>query len=251
MTTPPKKAPDPKQGNQATLNPFEIGLKRFDSWHPGHVHRSFLNLDTRRRGGIVGLPPRRTTTAAILTALLASAPACTNGDVNTEPLPPTSTAPGPTPTSTIDPRAQPAVSAYMIFNDTSNAAQRHPVEHDQPWPPGADFTKTSFDPLRAQFTSFIWSLYEQGIEYRGTPPTPHISVKSVRLKAKPWPTVMLTDCQTGGDWDEYVIKTGKRVPLADNDKVSPPYLITIKMIYYEGHWGAQTITADKSRTCTA
>ena len=188
---------------------------------------------------------------AFLGALLVLTASCTDSGVNTEPLPTTSATPSPTPKSTIDPRARPAVSAYEAFSVAANNAQRHPVGHDQKWPPESDFTKFSFDPFRAQFTSFIWSLKEQGVEYRGTPDTPHVSVKSVRLNAKPWPTVMLTDCQTGGDWDEYVIKTGKRVPSAESGDVSPPYLITIKMIYYDGHWGVQSTTADKSRTCTA
>jgi len=191
----------------------------------------------------------RASTAVILTALLLLTAACTDSGVNTQPVPPAPTS-APAPTSTIDPRAQPAVSAYEAFNDTSNNAQRHPVGHDQKWLPGADFTKTSFDPIRAEFISYIWGLKEQGVQYRGTPPPAHISVKSIRLDAKPWPTVLLTDCQAGGDWDEYVIKTGKRVPDAGNGKIPPPYLITAKMIYYEKHWGIQSTTADKSRTCT-
>jgi len=193
----------------------------------------------------------RKITAVIFTVVIMSATACSNSGVNTQSLPTTSTAPGPTPTSTIDPRAQPAGSADENFNETTNKAQRHPVAHDQEWPPASDFSKTSFDPIRAAFTSYIWTLKEQGLEYRGTPDTPHISVKSIHLKAKPWPTILLTDCQTGGNWHLYVIRTGKRAPSAEKGKAPPPYLVTVKMIYFDGHWGVHSTTADKSRTCTA
>ena len=199
----------------------------------------------------MGLPTHRsTTTTAILTALVALAAACTGSDVSTQPVTPAPPS-SPSPTSTIDPRAQPAVRAYEAFGVAANNAQRHPVDHDKRWPSGADFTKTSFDPIRTQFMEYIWSLKAQGVEYRGTPDTPHISVKSIALDNKPWPTVVLTDCLTGGSWDEYVIRTGKRVPDAGNGPVPPPYLIMAKMIYFEGHWGLQSTTADKSRTCIA
>ena len=91
----------------------------------------------------------------------------------------------------------------------------------------------------------------QGVEFRGTPDTLHVTVSDIDLQASPWPTVMLKDCQTGGDWQEYSIKTGKKVPLAENSDVPPPYLITARMIFYKNHWGLHSTTADKSRTCTA
>jgi hypothetical protein len=226
--------------------------KRVDVPHPAPVNRWFteINRPHRRGIGIVG-HRKKASNAVLLTALLLIS-ACTDSSVPTQPLSPSSPPASPAPTSTIDPRAQAAVTAYRMFNDTANEAQAHPVGHGEKWPRGADFTTTSFDPLRAQFTEYIWLLKEQGLEYRGIPDVPHITVKSIRLNAKPWPAVFLTDCQTGGDgWGVYVIKTGKKAPAADNGKVPPPYLTTAKVIYFEGHWGVQSTSTDKSRTCTA
>jgi len=231
--------------NGVMLNSRRIRGKVVDDAHPGHVNRCLPALSGQRQKGItVGLGTRRRMrTAAIVAVLLTSTAACTQSNgVKTQPITPAPTASNPTPTATIDHRAQPAVNAYEAFGVSANNAQRHPIGQDQKWPAGADFTKTSFDPLRAQFMGYIWSLKAQGVEYRGTPDTSHIAVKAIRLEAKPWPTIMLTDCQTGGDWDEYVIKTGKRVP-SENGKVPPPYLITVKMIYYKDHWGAQSQTS--------
>jgi hypothetical protein len=226
------------------------GYTTVDESHSGHVNRCFPELGTQRREGVVGLPTHhRRSTTAFLIILLSLTAACTGSDVTTQPLTPAPT-PTPSPTSSIDPRALPAVTAYEAFTDAAVNAQRKPIAPGEKWPSGADFTKHSFDPIKTQFMNYIWYLESRGLEYRGTPDTPHISVKSMALDATPWPTVVLTDCQTGGTWDEYVIKTGKRVPLAGNGPAPPPYLNTVKMIQYKGHWGIHSTTADKSRTCT-
>ena len=194
---------------------------------------------------------------ATLTLLALTLAACSGSSVNAEPgfsatatRPATSTA-TPGPTSTIDPKARAAVKAYESFQAATINAQRKPVASGQGWPDGGDFTRFSFDPIKTAYVSYIWSLESQGVEFRGTPDTQHISVAAIDLKASPWPTVTLKDCRTGGDWEEYSIKTGKKIPLAGNGDVPPPYLITAKIIFYKNHWGVHSTTADKSRTCTA
>jgi hypothetical protein len=91
----------------------------------------------------------------------------------------------PGPTSTIDPKAQAAVTAYESFRAASIKAQRKPVARGQDWPKGGDFTKFSFDPIKTAYISYIWSLKSQGVEFRGTPETQHISVAAIDLKASP------------------------------------------------------------------
>jgi len=180
--------------------------------------------------------------------------ACSDSGVDAQPG---VTAPGsqstttPRPSASIDPQALPAVRAYEAFQKAAINAEREPVASGQDWPPGADFTKFSFDPIKTAYISYIWGLESQGVEFRGTPDTSHITVTKIDLQASSWPTVILKDCQTGGDWEEYSIKSGKKIPLAENTDVPPPYLITAKMIFYKNHWGVHSTTADKTRTCTA
>jgi hypothetical protein len=193
---------------------------------------------------------RRSAAAAILASPFLLV-ACSSAGVPAPPGTSTSATHTSSPTPTLDSRAQPAVTAYESFQATAHQAQRHPVAQGQSWPTGADFTKYSFDPIRASYEAYIWSLRAEGVEFRGTPDTSHVSVKSINLGASPWPLVTLTDCQTGGDWNAYVIKTGKKLSLAGNGSAPPPYLITAKIIYFDGHWGLQSNTADKTRTCTA
>jgi hypothetical protein len=180
--------------------------------------------------------------------------ACSGGSVDAEPgFPATSSATGaplPSSTPTISAEAVPAVQAYEAFNDAARNAARHPYGKGDVKPAGADFTRYTWDPFRGEYTSYIWGLAEQGLEYRGTPPTPHITVTSVELKAKPWPTVTLSDCQTNSsNWNLYNAKTGAVQPRA-SQKVRPPYRSTVTMIRYKKQWGVQKITLDSSRTCT-
>jgi hypothetical protein len=154
------------------------------------------------------------------------------------------------PSPTIDPRAQPAVDAYEAFAAASTNASRDPLPLGSTYAPAADYALYSFDPMRTQTSAYLAGLAEQKAKFRGsTPPTPRVRVKSVELDTKPYPTVMLTDCQSPtSDWDEYD-QAGNRVPNAPAT-ASPPYLVTAKMIYYKDHWGLQSTTADTSRTCT-
>lgn len=196
----------------------------------------------------------RTSAVLIMVALVVSS--CSDSGVKSEPG---ATSPAATaatsaskPSATISPEAQPAVDAYEAFNDAANQAQRKPVADGEKLPPEADFTKFSFDPIKTQQAAYIWSLESQGVEFRGTPYEPNISVTKIDLKASPWPMVTLTDCPSGGDdWDEYSIKTNKRVPSVDDGDIPPPWLATAKVIYYKGHWGVYSMTVNKDRTCTA
>lgn len=151
-----------------------------------------------------------------------------------------------------DPRVAAAVKAYENFFKATNVSFAHPpLKIGDPNPKGGDFRPYSFDPAQGQIISYVFSLTEDGIEYRGTPPTPRVSVVSAQLAAKPYPTVTLTDCPTAPpSWNAYYRATGK--PTVDKPgQVPPPYLVTVTVIFYEKHWGVQKLAPNASRTCTA
>ena len=165
----------------------------------------------------------------------------------TQPSSPSSSASTPA-----DPRVAAAVSSYTNFINAVNVTYTNPPKKiGDPFPARGDFRTYSFDPAQGQLISYVLSLTEGGIEYRGTPPTSRVAVVSTDLVAKPYPTVTLTDCPTAPpSWNAYHRKTGK--PTTDKPtKVSPPYLVTVQVIYYEKHWGVQKLTPNASRTCTA
>ena len=162
----------------------------------------------------------------------------------------TSASAAPSPTVPVAPEAQPAVAAYRAFNDAASAAALHPFGSGDKVPADADFTKFSFDPIKSQYRILIWGLADRGWEYRGTPPQTHADVKSIHLKANPYPTVTLTDCQSGTDkWLIHDAKTGAVQPQATG-KVPPPNPSTVTMILYKKSWGVSKIDVDTSRTCT-
>jgi hypothetical protein len=141
------------------------------------------------------------------------------------------------------------VDAYKAFNTASNNASLDPLPLGSTYPPKADYSRYSFDPIRAQTSAYLAGLVEQRVKFRGTPPVPRVRIQSIDLDAKPHPSVVLTDCQSSAsDWDEYDLD-GSRVPLA-SASAPPPYLITATLIYFNGHWGLQSTTADTGRTCT-
>jgi hypothetical protein len=142
------------------------------------------------------------------------------------------------------------VRAYDSFNNTTRNAELHPFRAGEKYPPASDFTKFTYDPLRAQYESAIWTLKLQGIAYRGVPPQPHVKVKSIDLNASPWPAVVLTDCQTNNEnWRVYNVKTGAVLPRT-TPSIPPPYVATATVILYKNRWGVSKITVDTSRTCT-
>jgi hypothetical protein len=156
-------------------------------------------------------------------------------------------------TPTIDPKAQPAVSAYMNYVTALNEALQSPRKLGQNFTPAADFTKFAFDPARGQANVFIVSLSEQGQLFEGDPGRPRVNVAAVELDAKPYPRVVLKDCPTPTPtWRIHDAKTGKAMTMTLPPGTQPtPYLSTVEVIYYQGHWGVSKIDADTSRTCTA
>jgi hypothetical protein len=153
-------------------------------------------------------------------------------------------------TPTSDAQVALAVSAFNEYFGAARNAERNPPQLGKPYPADADFTKTSFDPLRAEYRAYILGLAQQGTAYRGTTPDARIKVESVNLAAQPYPTVTLSNCPLlPPTWAPYTVKTGKDVAMVTP---SPPlpYRSTINMIFYQGHWGAQKLVVDRSQTCT-
>jgi hypothetical protein len=170
---------------------------------------------------------------------------------------PTSTSMTSSPTSsqtlTIDPKAQPAVTAYMNYVTARAEALRNPRKLGQNFTPAADFTRFAFDPVRGQTNASIVSLSEQGQVFKGDPGRPRVRVDAIEPDAKPYPTVVLKDCPTPTPtWRIYDAKTGKEMTMTLPPGTPPtPYLSTVEVIYYQGHWGVSKIDADTSRTCTS
>jgi hypothetical protein len=221
-----------------------------DASYLGHVNRNLPELGARRREGIAALrTPNRTTTApATLTTLPLIIAGCTDSSDTTNPP---RTTPSLTPVSTIDLRAQPAVIAHERFNRATTKSERHPAAHRQKCSSEADFTKTSFDPIKTAFTGYIWSLHDQGVEYQGN--SRHRTC---------FHEIHSPESQAAADGTAHGLSDGRQLGFvrvqnseagssAESTRTPPPYLNTAKMIYYEGHWGVYTTTADKSRTCTA
>lgn len=166
---------------------------------------------------------------------------------------PMTSSPTSSPTPTIDPKAQPAVTAYLNFVAALAEASRSPRKVGQDFLPAEDFTKFAFDPVRGQANASIVSLSEQGQLFKGDPGRPRVRVDAIEPDAKPYPTVVLKDCPTPTPtWRIYDAKTGKAVTMTLPPGTKPtPYLSTVEVIYYQGHWGVWKIDADTSRTCTA
>lgn len=150
-----------------------------------------------------------------------------------------------------EPAVQPALDAFAHYITATYNAQRVPPQVGSSYPAAADFARYSFDPMRTQESAYIASLAASGQAFRGTSPEPRIQVSQTELNATPYPTVVLTNCPTSApSWIAYDTKTGKPVPYSTT-KVPPPYLATVTVIFYEGHWGVQKISVDTGRTCTA
>ena len=194
--------------------------------------------------------------AGFTVTVLATA-ACGAGDgalkpaAKTSPSSPMTSPPSSGQTPTIDPKAQPAVNAYMDFVAARTEALRSPRKSGHR--PATDFTTYSFDPFRGQESATIESLGEQGQLFKGDPGRPRVNVTTIEPDAKPYPTVVLNDCPTPTKtWRIYDAKTGSDMtPRLPKGAQPMPYLSTVEVIYYQGHWGVSKIDADTSRTCTA
>ncbi len=160
-----------------------------------------------------------------------------------------STAPSPTPSA--DPRAEPAIAAYRAFFAAGLEAARNPGRlATEPKPGASDFRNYSFDPLRGQYIAFVMGLASDKVAYRGSPPTPRITVSKVDLAAQPYPMVELSNCPTlAPTWTAYSLATGQQIKEA-SASVPPPYRLRVEVIRYQGRWGVSKITADDTATCT-
>lgn len=194
--------------------------------------------------------------AAACGGLLMTATACSSGSEPTIQAPPTSTSlatsltPTASPSPSVDPAVQPAVEAYLAFSAAAVAAQRDPATFSKSEKNAEALTSVAFDPIRINYILYIEQLANAKTAFRGTPSQPRVTVKSVDLAAKPYPKVVLTDCQTEApNWRLYYLETSKVAPKA-KEKVPGPYLATVEVIKVRGRWGASTIEVDKSRTCT-
>ncbi len=180
--------------------------------------------------------------------------ACSSSGVNTNtPIASDPSSATATPAATVDPQAEEAVDAYTRFVRASTVAEMKPFGPNEAYAPEANFVQYSFDPARYQTTDYIADLDNQGIVFKGTPPTPNVRVKSVDMKAKPYPTVTLSDCETQGDtWRPTYHDNGKPVPtvLPSGSKAKPPFRAIAKVIFYKKHWGVQETSVDASETCS-
>jgi hypothetical protein len=153
---------------------------------------------------------------------------------------------------TIDPKAQPAVTAYLAYISASNMAQRRPQTLGQDLLPSANYLKYSFDPERSAFSALVYQLSSQGLMMDGDPGRSRPEVRTLDLAAKPYPVVVLTDCPTPAvAWDVYDVRTGKDVSvMPPSGTVPSPYRTTVQVINAQNHWGVSKITTDVSRTCS-
>jgi len=203
---------------------------------------------------------KRNLIAGAITLTVLSTAACGGEDVTVKATATATTSqatsatssPTSSPTRTIDPKAKPAVDAYLAYIAASNNALRKPRALGQDIPLSADYTKYSFDPERSEFSAFIHRLSSQGLRMAGDPGRPRPKVRSVDLVAKPFPIVVLTDCPTPAvKWDAHDVKTGKNAAVAPPaGTVPPPYRTTVQVINYKNQWGVAKITTDSGRTCS-
>jgi hypothetical protein len=153
------------------------------------------------------------------------------------------------PSGTSDPQARRAVLAYERFLLAVSRAQQKPMPDSSRYPDSADFGQYSFDPIESEYEARLQVLIKDGAHFRGPRPTPHLTVTAIDPDMSPWPTVTLSDCQTGLDrWQAVDARTGK--PVARQDPMVPrPYGAKITVVYKLQTWGVRTITMDPDRTC--
>ena len=202
---------------------------------------------------------KRDLIAAAFTLTVMATAACGGSVVDVKPTAttatssPMTTSPTSSPTPSIDPKAQPAVKAYLAFVTASNNALRKPRGLGETVATGADYNKYSFDPAQSSLSTVIQQLSSQGLMMTGDPGRPRIQLQSLELGAKPYPLVILSDCPTPPlQWHPSDAKTGKDVSAPLPAGVAPPpYKTTIHVIYYQDRWGVSQTKSDSSVTCSA
>ena len=186
--------------------------------------------------------------AAVLLTL--SLTACEGRATSTPTVGPTST---PPPTSShasttppIEPAAQPAVDAYLAFNDAYFRLLADPGSQEL----ATQLSAHGVDPVLSETNAALAQQRIQGIVYRGTPGTSRVAVTAIELTAKPWPTVTLTDCGTPGKLVPYYAKTNQPVKTtARPGAAPPPHLETATVIKYGGRWAVYKTSVDEAHTC--
>jgi hypothetical protein len=155
------------------------------------------------------------------------------------------------PSGTADSRTLAAVHTYEAFNRTIAEARRHPVAVGrQALPYEADFTRYSFDPVRAEYESAIAELSDKKWRYRGTEPKSDIKVTSIDPETSEGPTVTLSDClrTVKPGWVVYDVLTD--TPVKDKAVLTPPVqALSITVVFTRLRWGVQTVTKDTKRKC--
>jgi len=180
----------------------------------------------------------------------ASLTAACSGSGGVQEESPTTSTPTPSATASVPEEAAEALTAYESFISTLSAAMADPTPEGAEAPAGADVTTWTWDPLRTSMRAYIADLADSGTHYAGTPHDLNPRVESVDLDAEDWPTVVISDCATGDDWNP-VDADGNPVPdTAATTSPPPPYRITVTMIFHKKRWGASEMASDTSETCT-
>lgn len=167
---------------------------------------------------------------------------------------PTSSGLSPSPSvssSYADPKVAAAVAAYLAYARASQYAEQHPPKLGQVLPKDGDFTRYAFDPARGNMLNEVTHLGEAGLAFRGTPPTPRISVVGIAPDAAPYPMITLSDCPTAPpNWRVVAVTAGPPPTVKSSAPAKPPYQSTAQVIFYEKRWGVYQVTLNQSRTCS-
>lgn len=194
--------------------------------------------------GRAGRPGRRRGTALLPILVLTALGGCRGGGPQESVASP---ATGSTPSSGM---AAEAADAYVRYVQAAGNAERRPPRLGDVIDPAADYTRHSFNPVRGQEALYLSYLVTNHLALRGTAPTPHPVVVSVRFRGDPYPTAILTDClSTPPDWRRYDVRTGTPVP--DPDATVPTQPTRIEVVYLQGHWGVRTIEPVPGRICAS
>ncbi len=159
--------------------------------------------------------------------------------------PASSSSPSPQPPPTNSPEVS-AKAAYWGFERASRAAEQQPRNRVLISALG----QWAVDPALVTEAQNLAGFSLGGVAFKGAPPLPRVTVASTRLDAKPYPTVILSDCPTPApSWRAYYVASGKPVALAPAP-APPPYAVTVEVILFKNRWMIYATKADRSHTCS-
>jgi hypothetical protein len=101
---------------------------------------------------------------------------------------------------------------------------------------------------RTLFDGIYADMKKAGLAYRGTPPDPRVTVKSVGSAT----FVILTSCplvSTNDPYVEYHVNSGTPVAAGPMRTPPPPYRLTLPMAKTGSQWQLTDVLQDTSRTC--